>query len=177
MPPAVEAGPQCGSAAHPVVPQVPSGKVAPKVFAGGEERIVTQNEFPIQTTLTAVRMDLKPGALREMHWHPHADEWQFYVKGRGRVTIFGSHGRVKTEEFGPSTVAFIKQGYGHFIEQVGDEPTQILILFNSGLYQEISLTNWLGGNPNSLLTTNFGMSRDMLDQLPKKEVGILGKKA
>jgi oxalate decarboxylase len=153
------------------------GKMAPKTFAGGEERIVTQNEFPIQTTLTAVRMDLKPGALRELHWHPHADEWQFYTKGRGRVTIFGSHGRVKTEEFGPGHVAFIKQGYGHFIEQVGDEPTQILILFNSGLYQEISLTNWLGGNPNSLLTSNFGISRDMLDRLPKKEVGILGKKS
>jgi len=116
------------------------------------------------------------GALRELHWHPHADEWQFYVKGRGKVTIFGSHGRVKTEEFGPGHVAFIKQGYGHFIEQVGDEPTRILILFNSGLYQEISLTNWLGGNPNSLLTSNFGISQDMLDKLPKKEVGILGRR-
>ena len=153
------------------------GKMAPRVFEGGEERIVTQNEFPIQTTMTAVRMDLKPGALRELHWHPHADEWQFYVKGRGRVTIFGSHGRVKTEEFGPGHVAFIKQGYGHFIEQVGDQPTQLLILFNSGLYQEISLTNWLGGNPNSLLTSNFGISRDMLDRLPKKEVGILAKRS
>ncbi len=121
-------------------------------------------------------MDLKPGALRELHWHPHADEWQFYTKGRGRVTIFGSHGRVKTEEFGPGHVAFIKQGYGHYIEQVGDEPTQILILFNSGLYQEISLTNWLGGNPNSLLTSNFGIGKDQLDRLPKKEVGILGKR-
>ena len=55
--------------------------MTPHVFEGGEERIVTQNEFPIQTTLTAVRMDLKPGPLREMHWHPHADEWQFYVQG------------------------------------------------------------------------------------------------
>jgi oxalate decarboxylase len=55
-------------------------------------------------------MDLKPGALREMHWHPHADEWQFYVKGRSRVTIFGSHGRVKMEEFEPGHVAFIKTG-------------------------------------------------------------------
>ena len=153
------------------------GKMAPKVFEGGEERIVTQNEFPIQTTLTAVRMDLKPGALRELHWHPHADEWQFYVRGRGRVTIFGSHGRVKTEEFGPGHVAFIKQGYGHFIEQVGDEPTRLLILFNSGLYQEISLTNWLGGNPNSLLTSNFGISQDQIDRLPKKEAGILGRRS
>jgi oxalate decarboxylase len=146
-----------------------------RVFPGGEERLVSSKEFPIQTTLTAVRMDLKPGALREMHWHPHADEWQYFVHGRARVTIFGSHGRVKTEEFGPGHVAFIKQGYGHYIEQVGDSPTRLLILFNSGIYEEISLSNWLGGNPSSLLTDNFGISQDLIDRLPKREKGILAR--
>lgn len=146
-----------------------------KTFPGGEERIVTMKDFPIQTTLTAVRMDLKPGALREMHWHPHADEWQYFLNGRARVTIFGSHGRVKTEEFGPGNVGFIKQGYGHYIEQVGDQPTRLLILFNSGNYEEISLSNWLGGNPSSLLADNFGISQDLIDKLPKRETGIFGR--
>ena len=50
-------------------------------------------------------------------------------------------------------------------------------LFNSGEYQEISLNNWLGGNPLSILETNFGVSKAIIDQLPKKEVGIIGKKA
>jgi oxalate decarboxylase len=150
-------------------------RIAPQVFEGGEERIVSSKEFPIQTTLTAVRMDMKPGALREMHWHPHADEWQYFVRGRGRVTIFGSHGRVRTEEFGPGHVAFIKQGYGHYVEQLGDQPTRILVLFNSGVYQEISLTSWLGGNPNSILASNFGIGREQLDLLPKKTGGILGR--
>ena len=151
-------------------------KQTPHILEGGEERIVTQNEFPIQSTLTAVRMDLKPGALRELHWHPHADEWQYYVKGRSRVTIFGSHGRVRTEEFGPGHVAFIKQGYGHYIEQVGNEPTRILILFNSPHYEEISLANWIGANPNSLLTTNFGVGKDVLDRLPKRGIGISARR-
>lgn len=148
----------------------------PRVFPGGKEHVVSSKEFPIQTTLTAVRMDLQPGALREMHWHPHADEWQYYVRGKSRVTIFGSHGRVKTEEFGPGQVAFVQQGYGHFIEQVGDEPTEILVLFNSGEYQEISLANWLGANPLSILETNFGISREMISKLPLTEKGILGRR-
>jgi oxalate decarboxylase len=147
-----------------------------RTFPGGEERVITVKEFPIQTTLCAVRMDLQPGALREMHWHPHADEWQYFVKGRARISIFGSHGRVKTEEFSPGHVGFIKQGYGHYIEQIGNEPTQILIMFNSGEYQELSLSNWLGGNPNSLLTTNFGIQKEDLDKLPRREVGILGRR-
>jgi len=150
-------------------------EMAPAVFPGGEERVVSSREFPIQTTLTAVKMDLKPGALREMHWHPHADEWQYYVRGQGRVTIFGSHGRVRTEEFGPGNVAFIKQGYGHFIEQVGDEPTQILILFNSGLYEEISLSAWLGANPGSLVSDNFVIPERLVERLPRHKQGILAR--
>jgi len=149
----------------------------PKTFPGGREFIVSSKEFPLQTTLTAVRMDLQPGALREMHWHPHADEWQYYVRGRARVGIFGSHARVKVEEFGPGDVGFIQQGYGHYIEQIGDEPTEVLILFNSGEFQEISLANWLGGNPTSILLDNFGVPKSLVDQLPKRETGIIGRKA
>jgi len=149
----------------------------PRVFPGGREFLVSSREFPIQTSLTSIRMDLQPGALREMHWHPNADEWQYYVRGRARIRVFGSHGRTRTEEFGPGQVAFIQQGYGHYVEQMGDEPTEILILFNSGEYQEISLANWLGGNPSSLLEDNFGIPKSMVEQLPKRETGILAKKA
>ncbi len=147
----------------------------PRVFPGGIEYVVSSKEFPIQTTLTAVKMILQPGALRELHWHPHADEWQYFVRGKARIGVFGSHGRVKTEEFGPGNVGFVLQGYGHYIEQIGDEPTELLILFNSGEYQEISLSNWLGGNPSTLLEDNFNISKSIVDQLPKKERGILAK--
>jgi oxalate decarboxylase len=149
----------------------------PHVFPGGREFIVSQKEFPIQTTLTAVRMDLQPGAVRELHWHPHADEWQYFVKGRARVGTFGSHGRTRIEEMGPGNVGFIAQGHGHYIEQIGDEPTEALILFNSPEFQEISLANWLGGNPVSLLMDNFGVGKDIIDRLPKRETGIFGRKA
>jgi len=148
----------------------------PKVFSGGREFIVSAKEFPIQTTLTAVKMELQPGALREMHWHPHADEWQYYVRGRARVGVFGSHARHKIEEFGPGQIAFIQQGHGHFVEQVGDEPTELLILFNHPEFQEISLASWLGANPASLVEDNFGVPRSVVDQMTRREAGILARK-
>ena len=40
----------------------------------------------------------------------------------------------------PGQVAFIQQGFGHFVEQIGDEETRVLILFNSPAYEEISLS-------------------------------------
>ena len=149
------------------------GATQPLVFPGGEQRIVSSKQFPIQKTLTGAIQDLKPGALRELHWHPNADEWQYYISGRSRVTIFGAHGRVGTEEFRQGQIAFIKQGFGHFVEQIGDEPTRILILFNSPVYEEISLSGWLAANPPALIADNFGFSADQVARLPKGSRGIL----
>jgi hypothetical protein len=86
-------------------------------------------------------MDIEPGAFREMHWHPNADEWQFVMSGEGRVVIFGSHGRVKTMAYGPGMISFVKQGYGHFVENTGTETLRLLILFNAPTYEEILLTS------------------------------------
>ena len=144
-------------------------------FPGGELRIVSQKEFPIQNSMTGATMLLKPGALREMHWHPNADEWQFYLSGRARVTIFGAHGRTKTAEFGPGQVAFIKQGFGHFVEQLGEEPTKVLILFNSPVYEEINISSWLAANPAQMIADNFGITKEVIDKLPKKTVGFAAR--
>jgi oxalate decarboxylase len=149
------------------------GKMPPLTFPGGWERIVTSKEFPINKTLTSVLQHLEPGAIREMHWHPNADEWQYYLGGRSRVTIFGAHGRVRTEEFGTGQIAFIQQGFGHYVEQVGSEPTTFFALFNSPIFEEISITKWLAGNPASLIADNLGISRDEVNRLPRKALGIL----
>ena len=148
-------------------------KMAPLTFPGGWERIVTVKEFPINTTLTSVMQYLEPGALRELHWHPNADEWQYYISGRSRVTVFGAHGRSRTEEFGPGQIAFIQQGFGHYVEQVGSEPTQFFALFNSPVFEEISISKWLAGNPASLIADNFLIGADEVARLPRKTLGIL----
>lgn len=40
----------------------------------GKEATVTQ--LPISKGIAGVSMRLEPGAMRELHWHPNADEWQ-----------------------------------------------------------------------------------------------------
>ena len=146
----------------------------PLLWAGGDERIVDSRDFPMSKTIVGSIMNLKPGALREMHWHPNADEWQYYISGRARVGIFGAHGRSSVEEFGPGQVAFIKQGFGHYIEQVGDEPTRILITFPAAEYQEISLSSWLANNPSELIEDNFGISAEDVANMPKSKMPIYG---
>jgi hypothetical protein len=71
----------------------------PQSYPGGTNRVVSQNEFPISTTMTGALLRIRAGGLREPHWHSNADEWQYYVSGRARMSVFGLHGSVRTEEF------------------------------------------------------------------------------
>ena len=143
--------------------------------AAGEERLVSAKEFPISLTITGAILDLRAGAIREPHWHPNANEWQYYIEGRARVSIFGSHGRVRTEEFGTGDVGYIPQGYGHYVENTGAEPCRILIAFDNGNYQEISLSTWLASNPVSLVADNFKVSEEIVAKLPDHRVFLAPK--
>ncbi|HEV3004195.1 MAG TPA: cupin domain-containing protein, partial [Pirellulales bacterium] len=49
------------------------------VFKGGREWRVDSSHFEISKTITGAVLDLEPGALRELHWHPNADEWQYVI--------------------------------------------------------------------------------------------------
>jgi oxalate decarboxylase len=62
----------------------------------GEVRIVDSSTFKISTTIAAAIVTVKPGGVRELHWHPNADEWQFFFAGKGRMTVFATGGRART---------------------------------------------------------------------------------
>lgn len=144
-------------------------------FEGGTEQLVSQQQFPISSTITGVLLTIKPGGLRELHWHPNADEWQYYIKGRSEIGIFGANGKYRQDEFGPGQVAFINRGFGHYIKQIGNEETQILVAFNSPDYQEISISTWLASNPPRLLADNFGLDLSVVERLPHAGRMIVGR--
>ena len=138
-------------------------------FPGGSLRLVSERQFPISTTITGALMRIKPGGLRELHWHPNADEWQYYIKGRGRMTVFGSHGRARTEEFAAGDVGYVPQGYGHYIENIGSEDLEVVLALNNGSFESISITAWMAATPGQLLATNFGVSESTFAAFPKRE--------
>jgi oxalate decarboxylase len=144
-------------------------------YQGGREWRVDSSRFPIAKTITGVVFDLDPGALRTLHWHPNADEWQYVIDGTVSVTLFGSHGRYRIEELQQGDVGYIPQGYGHSIENVGDKTARILIGFNSGIYESIDLSQWIAANPPDVLATNFGQPPDLLAKFPNHDVFIAGR--
>jgi oxalate decarboxylase len=144
------------------------------VYPGGREWRVDSSRFPISSTVTGVILDLDPGALRELHWHPTAGEWQYVIDGRLAVTLFGSHGRFRTETLDKGDVGYIPQGYGHSIENVGGKPARILIGLNTGLYEGIDLSQWIASNPIDVLATNFGQPPELFGKFPNHDVFIAG---
>lgn len=144
-------------------------------FQGGREWRVDSSRFPIAKTITGVVLDLDPGALRTLHWHPNADEWQYVLDGTVSVTLFGSHGRTRIEQLQQGDVGYIPQGYGHSIENVGDKPARILIGFNSGIYETIDLSQWIAANPVDVLAVNFSQPPELFGKFPHHDVFVAGK--
>ncbi len=145
------------------------------VHKGGREWRVDSSRFPISTTMTGVVLELEPGGLRELHWHPTSDEWQYMLAGQVSVTMFGSHGRFRTESLNTGDVGYIPQGFGHSVENVGKTTARMLLGFNTGQYKAIDLSQWIAGNPAEILATNFGKPAALFEKFPKSDVFIAPK--
>ncbi len=125
-------------------------------FDGGDFYLASVDEWPISTTMSGALMRIKPGKMKELHWNPNADEFQYYLKGTGQVAMFGSGGRGKMSDVKPGDSAYIPAGYGHAIMNTGTEDLEVLQTWNAGKFQEITLKHWIETAPKYLVANNFG---------------------
>jgi oxalate decarboxylase len=149
----------------------PSEMKPSKVSKGGEVRIVDRKNFPA-TDIAAAIVTVKPGGLRELHWHPHADEWQYYVKGKGRMTVFAAGGLARTMDFEGGDVGYINIAMPHYIENTGDEDLEFVEVFPTPFYEDISLAEWLAHTPSRLVDEHIQVGEDFLAKIAKKETVI-----
>ena len=142
-----------------------------RVRAGGEVRIIDNKNFPVTNIASAI-VRLKPGGLRELHWHPLSDEWQYYVSGKGRMTVFEAGGKARTFDFQGGDVGYIQMSRPHYIENTGTENLLFLEVFPVGAYQDISAGEWLAHTPTRLVNEHLKTGEDFLNKLPREEAVI-----
>src|ERR1700744_3531202 len=70
-----------------------------KSSKGGSARVVDSRNFPASKHIAAALVIVKAGGMRELHWHPNASEWQFYIAGKGRMTVFYPVDTSRTMDF------------------------------------------------------------------------------
>jgi oxalate decarboxylase len=142
---------------------------------GGEVRIIDSSKFKISTTIAAAIVTVHPGGIRELHWHPNADEWQYYISGNGRMTVFATGGRARTMDFQAGDVGYVLKTLPHYVQNTGDTDLRFLEMFKSSAYQDLALSEWLTHTPPELVLAHLGIDKSTLDAMPKDEVVVMPK--
>jgi oxalate decarboxylase len=142
---------------------------------GGTVRVVDSKIFPAAQTITGALFSMKPGALRELHWHPNASEWQYYIAGSGRMTVFASEGQARTMDYKPNDVGFVPQVAGHYVENTGNDDLIFLALFKSGYFSEVSLNQWLRRLPPQMTKDHLRLDSTQLAKIPDISDNIIAR--
>jgi oxalate decarboxylase len=139
----------------------------------GTVRITDSNNFPASKTIAAALVEVEPGGMRELHWHPNADEWQYYIEGQGRMTVFASSGQARTFDYQAGDVGYVPFAMGHYVENTGATPLRFLEMFKSSYYADLSLNQWLALTPPDLLKAHLNLDPRVTDALRKEKAPIV----
>ncbi|MCC4907221.1 cupin domain-containing protein [Microbacterium sp. cx-55] len=140
--------------------------------SGGSIQIADSTNFPLSNTVAAALVTVEPGSMRELHWHPNADEWQYYLRGSARMTVFNTGPHANTTDFRAGDVGVVKKNLGHYIENTGGDVLQFLEVFRTDRYEEVSLANWLAHVPPSLVAAHLNIDEATLATFPRTSQGI-----
>lgn len=145
----------------------------PITSKGGAVRITDSSVFPVATAICAALVDIEPGGMRELHWHPNAPEWQYYIEGQGRMGVFASSGDARTFDFMAGDVGYVPFAMGHYIENTGTTRLRFLEMFKSPIYADVSLNQWMALTPPELIREHLKLDDKVMQALRKKNTPVV----
>ena len=145
----------------------------PTKTPGGRMRITDSRNFTISERIAAALVEVEPGGMRELHWHPNADEWQYYLSGQGRMTVFASGGKSRTFDYQAGDVGAVPFAMGHYVQNTGDETLIFLEMFRSDHFADVSLSQWMGVLPPELIKAHLNLDDDVIAALPRSKPSIV----
>lgn len=141
--------------------------------AGGETRIVDSTNFPVAANIAAAMVTIKPGGIREMHWHPNVSEWQYWMRGKGRMTVVTTGAKARTMDFHPNDVGYVPSMAGHSIENTGTEDLVFLEMFKTSRYLDVSLNQWIARMPDSMAQAHLKLTAQTIRSAPQLKTAVL----
>jgi oxalate decarboxylase len=140
---------------------------------GNEVRIVDSRNFPPSTHIAAALVILKPGGLREIHWHPASSEWQYYIAGKGRMTVMFPVDNARTVDFNANDVGYVPSNAPHYIENTGDTDLIFLETLASAEFTDVSLNQWLRRVPSEMLKAHLNIDKEMAMKIPAEKLVVI----
>ncbi|MCF3934812.1 cupin domain-containing protein [Acuticoccus sp. M5D2P5] len=151
-----------------------ASEIEPNSFPGGATKIIDSKLFPV-TNMAALMIHLEPGGMREVHWHPDADEIQYYLSGKARMTVFDAVKNARTFDFVAGDVGYVPKTLAHYIENIGDEPVHVLNVFSKPEYKDISLNQWMALTPPDLVKGHLDVDEPLMSSLRQGYQPVVGK--
>ena len=140
----------------------------------GTVRITDSSVFPASKTIAAALVEIEPGCMRELHWHTNVDEWQYYISGEARMTVFASENNARTFDFQAGDVGAVPFPMGHYIENIGTTTLLFLEIFRSDHFADVSLAQWLAFTPHELVKAHLNIDESVLANVSTKKTPVVG---
>ncbi len=144
-------------------------KQTPITTKSGTVRIADSSIFPISKNIAAGLVEIEPGGIRELHWHTNTDEWQYYISGSARMTVFAGEGIARTFNFQAGDVGVVPFPMSHYVENIGTDTLRFLEIFKSDCFADISLAKWLAFTPHELVRAHLNIDESILKNIPKEK--------
>ncbi|KAK7542180.1 oxalate decarboxylase [Phyllosticta citribraziliensis] len=141
----------------------------PREVAGGSVKILDPLTFPIASKFSAALVTIKPGAMREIHWHPSSPEWSFFIAGTARATLFKPPNTATTFDYHAGDVGYFPQSESHYIQNVGEDDVILLEVLQADHFADISLGQWLALTPHQIVKDTLNISEEDINKFPTEK--------
>jgi oxalate decarboxylase len=145
----------------------------PTKTESGTVRINDSRLFKVNTTTAAGLVEVNPGGLRELHWHPNADEWLFVIEGQARLGVFGGQGLARTFDLQAGDVGYVPLAMGHYLENTGSGPLRFLETFKADRFIDFSLDTWMANTPPELVQAHLNLDPQVISALRKTKAPVV----
>ena len=140
---------------------------------GGKVRIVDSSNFPATTTISAALVEVEPGGMRELHWHPNSDELQYHISGQSRMTVYASGATAGTFDYQPGDVGYVPKSMPHYIENTGTTTLRYLELWKTDKFSDVSLAQWLAFTPYELVRAHLKIDKSVLAKVSTHKTPVV----
>jgi len=134
-----------------------------------------RKEFPASATMSATFVHLAPGDFREPHWHPNSDEWLFVMSGGIGMTIVDGEGKASQFRCDREDVAFVPQGFGHYVVNLGDTAADVMVVHNHADFSTVELSDWVAGGKFAVFAATLNLPTESFEKNAPRDQVFIGK--
>jgi oxalate decarboxylase len=126
---------------------------------GGSITALTSVNWPIidGQRISAQKLVLRPGGVREPHWYTNANELAYCVAGEALVSVFDNGSATSTFTVAPGQMFYVHSGSLHHIENTGDADAVFIIALTNQDPHEFGISAGFGAMTDAVLGDTYGL--------------------